>query len=149
MYMGIGVGYSLSANWQSYTGDQYCSFVYISNISSDDVSTSNVQWYDYHYPNSVNNSANSVYLNNTISFYETVQEVYAHACIATFSWTEMASDDNTGDTGLKWQLWVIIISAVMVVCIFVGVYVYRRKYDITEDKKSLLKPRETSIDITI
>ena len=144
------MGYSLSANWQTDTGMQNCSFVYISNLSSADTTSANVNWYDYHYPNSVNNSANSVYLNNTISFYETVEQVYAHACIAAFTWiNEPNGDDDSNSQHRGWRLWVIIVCVVLGACLFLAVYVHQTRLKRSNDSVALLKPRETSIDVTI
>lgn len=84
-----GVGYSFSANWvNAVNGSRGTSFVYVSNITSPDRTPSNVNWYDYHFPGTLNNSANSVYLNNTVAFFELENQIYAHGFVAQFTFDE-------------------------------------------------------------
>jgi hypothetical protein len=96
-----GVGYSFSANWINILkGTRGTSFAYISNITSPDRSTDNVNWYDYHYPNTVNNSANSVYYNTTVAFFELPNEIYAHGFVAQFAFSDSpAGDDDSAAPG--------------------------------------------------
>lgn len=96
--MDSGVGYSFSSNWVSLiTGDRGTSFVYVSNITSPDRSPNNVNWYDYHYPDTINNSANSVYYNYTVAFYELPTEIYAHGFVAQFDFSAQI-DSGGGDS---------------------------------------------------
>jgi hypothetical protein len=108
----IGVGYSFSANWVSLiTKDRGTSFVYVSDINSPDRSTNNVNWYDYHFPGTINNSANSVYYNTTIAFFETTDQIYAHGFVAQFCFTNCPSSGGGNDPLLS-QAGVIAVSVV-------------------------------------
>lgn len=109
-----GVGYSFSANWVSLlTGERGTSFVYVSNITSPDRTTNNVNYYDYHYPNTINNSANSVYYNNTIAFFELENEIYAHGFVAQFNFSEPIPDtNNNSDDALLSPTDTIVVSVI-------------------------------------
>lgn len=120
------MGYSFSANWVSLlTGDRGTSFVYVSNISSPDRSTDNVNYYEFHFPDTINNSANSVYYNTTVAFFETPEEIYAHGFVAQFDFSGdiVVDDDTTTDSegGSNSILSRDGVIAVSVVGAFVGV----------------------------
>jgi hypothetical protein len=112
------LGYTFSANHiNAISEERGTSMVYVSDIVSPDRTTANVNWFDYHYPNTLNNSANSVYLNNTIAFFELEGAIYAHAFVVEFNFTDItlsvggdddddhdvdddeANDDNGGGGG--------------------------------------------------
>jgi hypothetical protein len=109
----IGVGYSFSANWESLiTKARGTSFVYVSDINSPDRSTNNVNWYDYHFPGTINNSANSVYYNTTIAFFETTNQIYAHGFVAQFCFSNCPGSGDGGSDPLLSQAGVIAVSVV-------------------------------------
>jgi hypothetical protein len=95
------LGYTFSANHiNAISEERGTSMVYVSDIFSPDRTTANVNWFDYHYPNTLNNSANSVYLNNTIAFFELEGAIYAHAFVVEFNFTDVTmsvgGDDDHG-----------------------------------------------------
>ena len=112
------MGYSFSANYiTSVLSSRNISWVYVNNITSMDRTINNVVWNDYYYPNSVNDSANTIYLNYSISFYETREELYSHAFVATFTFDsndDAISTNSNNNASLSHG-----IIAVIVVCSFV------------------------------
>ena len=111
----LGVGYSFSADWDTVGKDQEdggASLVYVSNITSPDRSTNNVLWHNFHYPNTVNNSANSVFYNTTLAFFETPEQIYAHGFVAEFTFASVTSGDGSNSNALLSTTGVIAVSVV-------------------------------------
>ena len=97
-------GATFAADYIPFNGTAGNSFVYVVDINSTDRSDANVIWlpnvYNVSGVNVSETSANSVYYNDIIGFYETVDEPYSHAYIGRYDFeSPTPTNDDTDDSG--------------------------------------------------